>query len=264
MLQGQIKWTSSERAARASGQGRRRRSGMHTPLSSRSPRPLQPHPALVCVSLILRQAADEQEIFGIESLEPWGKGTAKSSDDGQVSTHHSVYLWIIDPRVWINDPNSWIRIIDPRVWIIDPRVCIIDLNSWINLSLDHWSKLLNHWSKLYLWIIDPRVWINDPREFGSLIQEFGSLIQEFGSLIQEFGSLIQESLDHWSKSLDHWYFYLSFVCFLRLEQQNVDTLRTSASTCAMTSATLGMGDWDGVCFFIWTGEGIVIFSLVLW
>ena len=36
-------------------------------------------PALFCDSLILRQAADVQEIFEIERLEPWGKGTAKSS-----------------------------------------------------------------------------------------------------------------------------------------------------------------------------------------
>ena len=41
--------------------------------------------------------------------------------------------------------------------------------------------------------------------------------------------------------------------------QTVDTLRTSTSTCAMTSAILGMGGWDGLGFFIWTGEGIVNF-----
>ena len=42
-------------------------------------------PALLCATLTLRQAADAQETFGIELLEPWGKGAAKSSVAGQVS-----------------------------------------------------------------------------------------------------------------------------------------------------------------------------------
>ena len=58
---------------------------MHTLLSYRSPGRLKPSPVLFCTSLILRQAADVQEIFEIERLEPWGKGTAKSSVAGQVS-----------------------------------------------------------------------------------------------------------------------------------------------------------------------------------
>ena len=58
---------------------------MHTPRFSCSPWPLQLPPALLCAALILRQAADAQEILGIEPLEPWGKGAAKSSVAGQVS-----------------------------------------------------------------------------------------------------------------------------------------------------------------------------------
>ena len=58
---------------------------MHTPLSYRSPRRFKPSPTLFCDSLILRQAADVQEIFGIERLEPWGMGAAKLSVASQVS-----------------------------------------------------------------------------------------------------------------------------------------------------------------------------------
>ena len=58
---------------------------MHTPLSYRSPWRFKPSPTLFCDSLILRQAADVQEIFGIERLEPWGMGAAKSSVASQVS-----------------------------------------------------------------------------------------------------------------------------------------------------------------------------------
>ena len=58
---------------------------MHTPLSYHSPGRFKLSPALFCDSLILRQAADVQEIFGIELLERWGKGAAKSSVSSQAS-----------------------------------------------------------------------------------------------------------------------------------------------------------------------------------
>ena len=58
---------------------------MHTPLSYRSPGRFKTSPTVFCDSLILCQAADAQEIFGIERLGPWGMGAAKSSVASQVS-----------------------------------------------------------------------------------------------------------------------------------------------------------------------------------
>ena len=55
----------------------------------RSTGPLQTPRATLCPSLMMYVAVDAQEIIRSELLVPWGKGAAKSSDAGQVCTHHA-------------------------------------------------------------------------------------------------------------------------------------------------------------------------------